>query len=493
MKLQPSHIGRRQMIGLVIPFFCITPMIAPVFGPAQASGASYKSVLITGVPHIKQKPDFCGEACAAMYLNKLGHKLDQDYVFDQSGLDPVSARGCYTRELNQALSRIGFKAGAVWYQLPVNKAKTGVEQQFSQLLADLAKGIPSIVCMHYDDQPKTTEHFRLVLGFDARADEVIYHEPAASNGAYKRMKRSLFLKLWPLKYSTSKWTVVRMRLDGSGIKKPQVVKAGKPDKPQFTDADYAQHIMQLKKKLPGKQFTILIERPFVVIGDESAATVRKRSANTVRWAVTHLRKSFFDKNPDKILDVWLFKDKTSYDKHTKSIFKDTPSTPYGYYSRDHGALIMNIATGGGTLVHEIVHPYIEANFPDCPAWFNEGLGSLFEQCGERGGKIVGFTNWRLAGLQRAIRGGGIPSFKSLTATTSWQFYSKDRGTNYSQARYLLYYLQQKGLLVKYYKQFLANRKTDPTGYKTLQKILGQKDMAAFEKKWQTYVLTLKYR
>ena len=25
-------------------------------------------------------------------------------------------------------------------------------------------------------------------------------------------------------------------------------------------------------------------------------------------------------------------------------------------------------TGGGTLVHEIVHPFLRANFPECPAW-----------------------------------------------------------------------------------------------------------------------------
>ena len=31
----------------------------------------------------------------------------------------------------------------------------------------------------------------------------------------------------------------------------------------------------------------------------------------------------------------------------------------------------------------MVHPFVEANFPDCPAWFNEGLGSLYEQCAER--------------------------------------------------------------------------------------------------------------
>ena len=46
---------------------------------------------------------------------------------------------------------------------------------------------------------------------------------------------------------------------------------------------------------------------------------------------------------------------------------------------------MNIATGGGTLVHEIVHPFVEANFPGCPTWFNEGLGSLYEQSAERKG------------------------------------------------------------------------------------------------------------
>ena len=67
------------------------------------------------------------------------------------------------------------------------------------------------------------------------------------------------------------------------------------------------------------------------------------------------------------------------------------------------ALVMNIATGGGTLVHEIVHPFVAANFPDCPAWFNEGLGSLYEQCGEEDGQIHGYTNWRLPGLQAAIR------------------------------------------------------------------------------------------
>src|SRR5689334_10226369 len=53
---------------------------------ATESGTTYSSVLVEGVPHVKQKPDFCGEACAEMYLTKLGKVMDQDYVFDQAGI-----------------------------------------------------------------------------------------------------------------------------------------------------------------------------------------------------------------------------------------------------------------------------------------------------------------------------------------------------------------------------------------------------------------------
>jgi hypothetical protein len=50
-----------------------------------------------------------------MWLAKLGKKWTQDQVFNASGLDPVLGRGGYTRELNAALTRIGFTTGKVWY------------------------------------------------------------------------------------------------------------------------------------------------------------------------------------------------------------------------------------------------------------------------------------------------------------------------------------------------------------------------------------------
>jgi len=267
---------------------------------------------------------------------------------------------------------------------------------------------------------------------------------------------------------------------------------------RFTEADFTRHVKELnaemKKRLSSRVaqgFSIVIQKPFVVIGDEPKEVVQQRAQDTVKWAVDRLKQDFFSKDPDDILDIWLFKDEASYEKHTRLLFGETPTTPYGYYSSNHKALIMNIATGGGTLVHEIVHPFMEANFPACPPWLNEGLGSLYEQCGDVDGHIHGFTNWRLPGLQRAIGAKGVPSFKTLTEMDSSAFYNDDKGTNYAQSRYLCYYMQEKGVLVKFYQEFLARQKEDPSGFKSLQKVLCERDMDAFKTKWEKYVMRLR--
>jgi hypothetical protein len=174
------------------------------------------------------------------------------------------------------------------------------------------------------------------------------------------------------------------------------------------------------------------------------------------------------------------------------LFSGSPDTPFGFYSGKYGALVMNIATGGGTLVHEIVHPYIEANFPDCPPWFNEGLGSLYEQSAERNGRIVGLTNWRLAGLKRAIRERRTLPFRALMEKSVDEFYGDETGLHYAESRYLLYYLQEQGLLQRYYTEFLKNRASDPAGVRTLSNVLSEKDLPAFQKRWESYVLGLRF-
>lgn len=451
---------------------------------AAAASLRYADALIRGIPHVRQRDDFCGEACAEMVLRWLGKTGDQNYVFNISGLDPAEGRGCYSADLARALARIGFKTGNVFYDISVAQADEEIEAQWKLLHADLLKNIPSIVCMHSDASPTATEHMRLVVGYDLQQDEVIYLDPAVRGVSYQRIKRALFLSLWPLKYEASQWLIVRFRMEAGDIQEPTTT-AG------ISNAEYAQHILDLKKRLP-EGFSLFLERPFVVVGDGAPEEVKAICQGTVRWAVARLKRDYFARDPEDIITIWLFKDDASYRKYTKSVFNDEPTTPFGYYSAGQRALIMNIETGTGTLVHEIVHPFVRANFSNCPAWLNEGLGSLYEQCGDRDGHIVGYTNWRLAGLQKTIRAGTVPAFQVLTSTTDAEFYQKDKGTNYAQARYLCYYLQREGKLTTFYHEFAKHHADDPTGYRTLVTTLGERDMQAFQAKWEKFVLGLRF-
>ena len=272
---------------------------------------------------------------------------------------------------------------------------------------------------------------------------------------------------------------------------PQARPEPQPALPDVGDALTAA-AAELRRKHGPDGFTVVVERPFIVLGDEDASRVRQRSKQTVAWAVERLKHAYFSADPSEQITIWLFNGERSYRHWARKLFGDNPDTPYGYYTAEHQALVMNIATGGGTLVHEIVHPFMEANFPACPSWFDEGLASLYEQCGDDDGKIVGYTNWRLAGLQEAIEARAVPTFEALTHTTRDEFYELDPGTNYAQARYLCYYLQEHGLLQPYYRAFVRNAGEDPSGYETLKQTLGREDMNAFKREWEQFTLALRY-
>lgn len=243
----------------------------------------------------------------------------------------------------------------------------------------------------------------------------------------------------------------------------------------------------LDKKLARQGFTVVVSPPFVVIGDEGAKRVASR-VNFVNWVLDLIEKDFFAKKPDKVIEIWLFRNEKTYRAGAKKFFDDEPDTPYGYYSSVDDALIMNIGPGAGTLSHELVHPYIEANFPDAPSWFNEGLASLYEQPRERDGHMWGTTNWRLPGLQAMIRAKKLPALKALLSTTRDGFYDANFDA-YAYARFLCQYLQDHGKLREFYKKFSADTQ-DRTGQRAMEAVLGQ-DLESFQPEFEKWAMSLR--
>lgn len=299
-------------------------------------------------------------------------------------------------------------------------------------------------------------------------------------------------------------------------------KVGATDEAAWTQAE-----VKLCRRVPA-EFPIVRADPFLVTGDIGAPVLRGLVERTVRPCTEALYREFFQKRPDFIITIFLFKDDESYRSWSRKLFAQEPTTKFGYYLAGEQALLMNIATGSGTLVHEMVHPLMAVDFPRSPAWFNEGMGSLFEQCVIREGpSIRGLVNWRLPILQQAI---GTPAYvplEKLLGTTPEEFYGLQGGAGYAEARYLLLYVQEQPLsgsgarpaggmrtgggtvppqptsaagastpkgtesLEQLYAHFREHFDEDPTGRKSLEAVLG-KPLTEIESAWLSWVRTLRW-
>jgi hypothetical protein len=242
---------------------------------------------------------------------------------------------------------------------------------------------------------------------------------------------------------------------------------------------------------------------FVIAGNITQAHFDAMKNGTIKNCAAAMYKDYFDKKPDYTLKVYLFEGASSYEAYVRKTEGREPSSPYGYYMDSSKSLIMNIGTGGGTLVHEMVHALIKPDFPDVPSWFNEGMGSLYEQCTVTDdGSLKGMINWRYPILMEAYNNNKLVPLKELFKTTDYEFYDKDKGTNYAQARYFCMYMQEKGILPKFYKKFRDNFEQDKTGTKFVVELLSgiptnvgeelhEKTIDEIDKEWREWIPKIK--
>ena len=250
-------------------------------------------------------------------------------------------------------------------------------------------------------------------------------------------------------------------------------------------------VLRLRKQL-GHDFIVEKCKPFVIAGNLPRAQFRRFRQFTVAECRDALWRDFFEKKPDHVIRVYLFNGEKDYAHYVERLFNEKPISPFGYYVPSEQRLVMDIRTGGGTLVHEMTHALMRPDFPGAPKWFDEGLASLFEQCIVRGGAIRGLANWRLPRLHEAVRRNALMPLRKLVATTRAEFCGTDEDLHYAEARYLCLYMQEKGLLRKFYKRFRDTHRSDPTGAKALEKLFG-KPPDEIEKEWLKWVKTLKWK
>lgn len=247
---------------------------------------------------------------------------------------------------------------------------------------------------------------------------------------------------------------------------------------------------QWKPRFEAEGLHYVITEPFVIAGDGSPRQLAAYRDRTILAAARALRAMYFAKDPQEPNLIFLFESEAPYKRLAKKWFGDEDVPHFGFFRPSQHVMLMNVSTGTGTLVHELTHALMAPDFPEAPGWFNEGLASLYEQCSLGPGTIEGHENWRLPALQKAIRANKLRPLRELIEDP--HFYRSDLvGLNYAQARYLMFYLQEKQLLRAYYRQFREGAKDDPTGMGTLERLIAPQRLEEFEQQWKQWVLQLK--
>lgn len=179
-----------------------------------------------------------------------------------------------------------------------------------------------------------------------------------------------------------------------------------------------------------------------------------------------------------------FVDKTEFTKYTKS-------TAYGFYQPATKTLFTYTNSGEGTLWHELMHAFVDANIEhNIQQWFSEGFASFYEMGGINQNKFVeGYTNWRLPLLQKMFQNKAylpLPAFMEEEDMTEENAYAKARFI----FCYLWIYDKMDEFAQKYLYELSAQSQGETLGKKAVAEIerLVGKDMDAIEKEYKAWAM-----
>jgi len=233
---------------------------------------------------------------------------------------------------------------------------------------------------------------------------------------------------------------------------------------------------------PGDKLPLLARvtgaRARVVVRGEVTKRDEKKVVDLVNQVIDDVERRFANTKhaPDPVVTLLVFSDPARYHE-VAAATGDVPSD-WGFYLPSRRLAIANVGVSIGNLRHELVHPLLGDDFPQIPAWLNEGIAALYGSAAHDKRGFTFVVNYRLRDLQRALRDGTLPSLADLARSTYVDVHGPRGMVYYAYARYVLLYVERRGKLGELYAELRAN----PTdGAKILPRYVDERAFRAWAK------------
>ncbi|WP_010582819.1 hypothetical protein [Schlesneria paludicola] len=264
-----------------------------------------------------------------------------------------------------------------------------------------------------------------------------------------------------------------------------------PDDNTVNDAPLGLRCEAIAEELRAKLFSdwrVLVREPFILGGDLSRVELEKCYERSIVPTVRALAASYFHQTPRHPIVIMLCSTEAKFRECHSRLGEPDRSQYSGLYVRRQRRVVVNIASGDGTLAHELTHALAHADFPRMPEWFDEGLAALHEECepSSDGLRLKGMPNWRDAVALNALNQGEL---RLLEDVASKRFGSAGRANlDYAQVRALCLFLQEHGWLEPFYRTCRENAVGDPTGLRSLCQVTATADPRALDDAFHAWLL-----
>ena len=277
---------------------------------------------------------------------------------------------------------------------------------------------------------------------------------------------------------------------------PLRVDAPAPNAPPPYDlgGDQSTRLTEARTELGQKIPASVVDDVFLVYGAPGwEGQAFSQSVGLVSNALGAYFTGRFRLKPSRAISVYLFPSAAPYEAYCKTKYGEKCLSKYGFYRPDERRMVMNAGLGLGTLTHELVHPIVETDFPQAPAWINEGIASLFEApVIPRTGEIHGVKNWRHPRLVTALASSkerDAARLDSLFGMNDDTFRDDAEDLHYAMARYVCQWLDERGKLWAFYQAWRDNATDDPTGVRAFASVMG-KPPSEMNDAWTKWVRAL---